>query len=277
MQYIIALVKTEASQIMDRSAIQTKVQKIFHFLKTDPLAGGTVLLLLTAAVHLLALFRGKVLERDSVVYITTAVRWAADGVYVVPHFPPLPCFIIKSLYQMGLPPEAAGRAFAFLFSLPLPFVTYIFAMKATGNKRLARYGAFMTVFHPLLLYISVYPLRDSIYVLLAGLVMIAGIDALKAPSFKSWGLCALWTGAALSCRVETVEFFLLFPLLVSVRVLQKAYPLKKGLCCLLFYWFCAILVWFLLVWGTGGRECLEAQYENYVKGKLILLRERWNV
>ena len=277
LQYIIASVNSETRGPMDRSAMQTKVQKIFNFLKTDPLAGGTVLLLLTAAVHGLALFWGGILERDSVTYITAAVRWADTGEYIVPHFPPLPCFIIKSFYQMGLPPEVAGRAFSFLCSLPLPFVAYSFAMKAAGSRPLARYGAFMTVFHPLLLSVSAFPMRDSIYVLLAGLVMVAGIEALKKPSFRAWSLCALWTGAALCCRVETLEFFLLFPLLVFVRVLQKAYPLKKGFCCLLFYWFCAGAVWFLLVWGTGGRACLEAQYENYIKGKLILLRERWNV
>ena len=276
LKYIIASANSETRWIMERSAIQTKVHKIVHFLKTDPLAGGTVLLLLTAAVHGLALFWGGVLERDSVTYITAAVRWADKGEYIVPHFPPLPCFIIKCLYQAGLSPDAAGRLFSFLFSLPLPLVAYCFAVKATGNRTLARYGAFMTVFHPLLLYVSTFPLRDSIYVLLAGLVMTAGIDALKNPSLKAWSFCALWTGAALSCRVETLEFFLLFPMLVLVRVLQKAYPLKKGLCCLIFYWFCAGLVWFLLVWGTGGRECFDAQYDNYIRGKLILLRERWN-
>lgn len=262
---------------MELSTMQKKLQEFFLFLKTDPLAGGSALLLLTGVVHLATLFWAPVLERDSVTYITTAVIWAEKGEYIVPHFPPLPCFIIKVLYQLGLPAEFAGRLFSFLFGLPLPLVAYCFALKATGNRRLARYGALMTVFHPLLLSVSTFPLRDSAYVLLAGLVMVYGIDGLKNASFKDWGICALWTGAALCCRVETLEFLLLVPLLLGVRILQKAYPFKRACCCLLLYWLCTGAVWFLLMLGTGGQKSLEAQYDNYVRGKLILLRERWKI
>ena len=254
---------------------KTAVKNCYCFLKTDRLAGAFGLLLLTAAVHLWAQSLVPVWERDSITYVTAATHWAATGEYLLPEFPPLPCFMVKVLIQLGLQPETAAKCFTFLTGLPVPLLGYLIAMKMTGNRRVARYTAFMLIFHPMLIYFSVQPLRDSAYILFVSLLTLAAVDAVKKQTVVPWLLCALWSAFSWACRFETLEFFLLLPLVAAVRVWQKSYPWKRALLHLMTYWVCSIVLWIVLTVATGGREVFVSQYNTYIKHKLTLLVQRW--
>lgn len=247
----------------------------FRFLKTDPYAGTAGLLLLTAAVHLLAFSWMPTWERDAVTYVTASAHWAATGKYILPFFPPLPCYMIKLLIQMGLSPAMAAKCFCFLTGLPIPLLGYLITMKAIGNRQTARYTAFMLIFHPMLIYFSVQPIRDSAYILFIALLLTAAVDAVKKQTLAPWLLCALWTAAAWACRYETLEFFLVLPLVLLLRVWQKGYPWKKALLHPVVYGVCSLILWIGLTLATGGKELFESQYNTYIKHKLTLLAERW--
>ena len=262
---------------MMKSQVANAVIKCYRFLKTDRIAGCAGVLLLTAAVHLGALSLVPVWERDSIAYVTAAAHWSATGEYLLPVFPPLPCFIVKVLIQLGLQPETAAKCFSFLTGLPVPLLGYLIAMKMTGNRRVARYTAFMLIFHPMLVFFSVQVLRDSAYVLFVSLLTLAVVDAVKKQTLVSWLLCALWTAFSWACRFETLEFFLLLPLVAAVRVWQKSYPWKKALLHLTTYWICSTVLWIVLTVATGGREVFLSQYNTYIKHKFTLLVQRWKI
>ena len=251
------------------------VKKCYRFLKTRQGVFFSWLLLLTAAVHLTAFALMPVLERDSVAYVTTAAYWAETGKYLQPHFPPLPCFFIKVLIQAGFAPEFAGKCVSFLAGLPVPVLAYLITMKSVGNRKVARYTAFMVIFHPMLIYFSVLPLRDSVYILFISLLILAALDAVKKQSPGAWLLCALWTAAAWTCRYETLEFFLVLPLVTALRVWQKGYSWGKALLHLFIYGICSIVLWAGLTLAVGGKDVFICQYNTYIKNKLILLAKRW--
>lgn len=253
------------------------VKKYCHFLKTDQVAFFSWLLLLTAVVHLIAFTWMPVFERDAIAYVTTSAHWAEKGEYLLPVFPPLPCFMIKVLIQMGLAPEFAGKLFSFLTGLPVPLLGYLIAMKAIGNRQVARCTAVMLIFHPMLIYFSVLPLRDSAYILFISLLLLAALDAVKKQTLLPWLLCALWSAASWACRYETLEFFLVLPLVAALRVWQKSYPWKKALLHLFVYGICTVILWVGLTLAVGGKEVFVSQYNTYIKYKLILLAKRWKI
>ena len=262
---------------MKNIQVLNAVSKGCRFLKTDQTAFFSCLLLLTAAVHLIAFTWMPVLERDSVAYVTTAAHWAETGEYLLTFFPPLPCFFIKVLIQAGFSAELAGKTVSFLAGLPVPLIAYLITMKAVGNRRTARYTAFMLVFHPMLIYFSVLPLRDSVYILFVSLLLLAAIDAVKKQSMKAWLLCALWTAASWACRYETLEFFLVLPLVTALRVWQKSYPWKKALLHLFVYGVCSAVLWVGITLAVGGKQVFVSQYNVYVKKKFVQLGKRWKI
>lgn len=251
------------------------IQKICFELKSRPLAGAAALLLLTAAVHFWAFSWVPYGERDSIRYLTGAIRWAEQGHYDLFVFPPLPCFLMKVLIQMGFSPDTAGRIYSFLPQLFIPLASYILALRLTGNRRLARYTGIMLIFHPLLIKFSIEPLRESVHVLLILLILISGHAALKTQKLLPWLSCALFTALGWCCRFETLEFVALAFIALFILLLQKRYKFCKAVCHFGAYFLCTVALWALLIVATGGKECFKFQFENYILNKWTLFVLRW--
>ena len=249
--------------------------KIYTEIKKNPLRETAALLLLTGAVHLWAFTWAPVISRDAIAYLAAAARWAENGVYDYFYFPPLTCFLIKLFIQMGFSPETAGHIYSFLTGLFIPAAAYIFALATTGNRRLARYTAIMLIGHPLLVFFSVEPLRDGLYVLLTLLLLTAGVTGLKTQKLGPWILCGVLTAAAWCCRFEALEFTALAFLALLILVIQKRYSFVKAVCHFLLYLFLCGTFWALITFAAGGRECFKYQYDNYILNKWNLFVQRW--
>lgn len=253
----------------------TFVKKFCSDLKSRPIPGAAALLLLTGAVHLWAFTWGVYGARDCIRYLTGAIRWAEQGSYDLFYFPPLPCFLMKLLIQLGFSPDTAGRIYSFLPGLFVPLAAYIFILRTTGNRRLARYASIILIFHPLLLSFSVMPLRESLYVLFVLLILISGHAALTTQRLLPWLSCALFTALGWCCRFETLEFVALAFIALFILLLQKRYKFCKAVCHFGAYFLCTVALWVLLTVATGGRACFKFQFDNYIFNKWNLFVLRW--
>jgi hypothetical protein len=253
------------------------LQRSLFLLKNRPLPGAAALLLFTAVIRLAASSWMPYISRDAVQYVNAAARWAERGSYDLFSFPPLPCFLIKVLIQLGLTPDCAGHVYSFVTGLFVPLAAYSLTVKATSNRRLARYTALMLAVHPLLLQFSLEPMRDSAFILLGVLAMTAGMEGLKKQKLLPWLLCAVLTAAAWCCRFEALELAALALIALAAAAFRKQYPFMKAAGHFLIYLFSAILLWFLLTLAAGGKACFKFQYENYILNKWNLLVERWKV
>lgn len=256
---------------------------VFYFkrslflLKNRPLPGAAALLLFTAAIHLWAFSWSPYISRDAVQYVNVAARWAEKGSYDLLAFPPLPCFCMKLLIQLGLSPECAGKVYCFTTGIFIPLAAYMLILRATSNRRLARYSAIMLTVHPLLLQFSVEPLRDGAFLLLALLAMNCGLAGLKRQKLLPWLSASIFTAAAWCCRFEALELTALAFIALTVGTVKKQYPFLKAAGHFLLYFLCGLLFWILLTAATGGKESFKAQYDNYILNKWDLLVKKWKV
>lgn len=253
------------------------IKKICSALKSRPLPGAAALLLLTGAIHLWAFSWSPYAERDSIRYLTGAIRWVEQGSYDLLALPPLPCFLIKLLIQLGFSPDTAGNIYSFLPGLFVPLAAYVFALRLTGNRRLARYTAIMLIFHPLLVMFAIKPLRESLHILLILLLFISGHAGLKTQKILPWLTCALFTALGWCCRFEAVEFIVLAFIALTVLTIQKRYAFTKAIYHFGVYFFCTFLLWALLTAAFGGKECFKYQVDRYIIKRWKWTVQRWKV
>lgn len=212
-----------------------------------------------AVMRLIAWDWAPLLERDSVAYVNAAAVWAETGKYPVPQFPPLPCYLIRLLIQLGMAPESAARLYAFVPGCLVPVAAYLLAVEATGSKRIARYAAIFFIFHPTLLFFSVMPIRDSLYILLAGVALWIGLRAVRSRETGLWIAFAGCAALAWCCRHEGMEFLVLAFLALVIEVLKKRYPLRRAAFHFLLVLLIMPTVWFEIGFLTGGREPFVVQ------------------
>ena len=252
-------------------------KRIIFLMKNRPLPGAAALLLFTAAIHLWAFSWAPFISRDSIQYLNAAARWAEKGSYDLFYFPPLPCFIMKLLIQLGFSPDSAGHIYSFTTGLFIPLAAYILILKVTSNRRLARYSAIMLTVHPLLMLFAVEPLRDGLFLLLSLLAMIAAFEGLKTQKVLPWLIGSVFTAAAWCCRFEALELVLLAFLALSVAVAKKQYTFLKAAGHFMLYTLSVLCLWGLLTAATGGLKSFDYQYRNYILNKWNLLVKRWKV
>ena len=219
------------------------------------------LFLAAAAVvaRLIAWSWSPLLERDSVGYVNAAAVWAATGKYVTPQFPPLPCFLIQLLIRLGLEPETAARLYAFLPGCLVPLMGYAVALESSGSRRVARYAAVLLLFHPMLLYFAAEPMRDSLYILLAGGALWAGIRALRSRLIRCWLLFGCLCGLGWTCRHEMLEFLPLTVIGLVIEVWRKRYAWPRALLHFLIFIAVTGLLWFGITLSLGGKTTFDAQ------------------
>ena len=215
--------------------------------------------LASAAMRLVAWDWAPLLERDSVGYVNAAAVWAATGKYVVPQFPPLPCYLIKLLIQLGMAPESAARLYAFLPGCLVPVAAYLLAVEATGSRRIARYAAVFFIFHPTLLFFSVMPIRDSLYILLAGAALWIGLRAVRSRQTRLWIAFACCGALAWCCRHEGMEFLALALLALTFELFKKRYPLRRAALHFLLVLLIMPTLWFAVGYLTAGMEPFAVQ------------------
>ena len=178
---------------------------------------------------------------------------------LVPQFPPLPCYLIKLLIQLGLSPEAAARLYAFVPGCLVPLVAYALAADTTGNRRIARYAAIFFVFHPTLLFFSVMPIRDSLYILLAGISLWTGFLAVRSQRTWLWILFACCGALSWCCRHEGMELLPLAFLVLVFELFSKRYSWGKAALHFLLVLLIMPTLWFSIGYLTGGMEPFAVQ------------------
>ena len=215
--------------------------------------------LASAVMRFVAWNWAPLLERDSVDYVNAAAVWAETGKYIVPQFPPLPCYLIKLLIQLGMAPESAARLYAFLPGCLVPVAAYVLAAEATAGRRIARYAAVFFIFHPTLLFFSVMPIRDSLYILLAGVALWIGLRAVRSQETRLWIGFACCGALAWCCRHEGMEFLILAFLALVFESVKKRYPLRRAALHFLLVLLIMPTLWFAVGYLIGGMEPFAVQ------------------
>ena len=243
---------------MEKTTFIARIGTVREFL-LKPQVFLVLVLIASAVMRFIAWDWAPLLERDSVGYVNAAAVWAATGKYTVPQFPPLPCYLIKLLIQLGLAPETAARLYAFVPGCLVPVVAYALAMESTGNRRIARYAAIFFIFHPTLLFFSVMPIRDSLYILLAGLSLWIGLRAVRHQETRLWILYACCCALAWCCRHEGMEFLPLTALILFIELIRKRYTWRKAALHFLLVLLITPTLWFTIGFLTGGMEPFALQ------------------
>ena len=243
---------------MEKTAFFAGIRGIGEFC-LKPQVFPVLVFLASAVMRLVAWEWAPLLERDSVGYINAAAVWAATGKYPVPQFPPLPCYLIKLLIQLGMAPESAARLYAFLPGCLVPVTAYFLAVEATGNRRIARYAAVFFIFQPTLLFFSVMPIRDSLYILLAGIALWIGLRAVRSRQTRLWIAFACCGALAWCCRHEGMEFLALALLALTFELFKKRYPLRRAALHFLLVLLIMPTLWFAVGYLTGGMEPFAVQ------------------
>ena len=213
----------------------------------------------SAAMRFIAWGWTPVLERDSVAYINAAAVWAETGKYIIPQYPPLPCYIIKLLIQLGMAPETAARLYSLVPGSLVPLVAYAIAFETTRSVRIARYTAVFCIVHPTLFFFSAMPIRDSLYIRLAGVSLWLGFLAVRDRLTRLWVLFACSSALTWCCRHEGVELLPLTAVCLVFELLRKRYPWRQAAFHFLLFLVIMPTLWFFLSFAAGGAEPFEIQ------------------
>jgi len=243
---------------MEKKTFSAAIGRIREFC-LKPRVFLLLVLAASAVMRLIAWDWTPVLERDSVAYINAAAVWAETGKYIVPQFPPLPCYLIKLLIQLGLAPETAARLYAFVPGCLVPLAAYAIALETTRNARVARYTAVFCIVHPTLLFFSAMPIRDSLYILLAGVSLWIGFLAVRDQETRLWVLFACCSALTWCCRHEGVEFLPLAAVTLAFQLCRKRYPWRKAALHFLLFLLIMPTLWYFLSFAAGGAEPFNVQ------------------
>lgn len=178
---------------------------------------------------------------DGPTYIELAGQWLADGVCPEHDYLPLYTWLMTLLMRCGLDGHAAGvwinLAAGTLF---IPLVWRL-VLAVTGHREAALAAALLAATHPQAIDLAIHVQRDALYLLLAGGVLTAGLEAIrKRPGYAHWALAGALLAAGLFTRYETLE--LLVPILLYWPLAALAGSLRRKEALLGCGAFCAALV-----------------------------------
>ena len=185
------------------------------------------------AFRLLKLALDPGLGRDSTLYLAWADSWFDTGNYLFYELdgptrtPPLVPWAIKTAMAYGFSADITGRAISQFLGSLIPVIGFFFALKISRNIRIALLAAFVLVFQPDLVTLSVQPQRENFYLLFNALLLMAATDAVMNDSTLKWGVCGIFLSLAVFCRHEAFEFALLIPLALLLLCFFQKIKLRQ--------------------------------------------------
>ena len=118
----------------------------------------------------------------------------------------------------------------FLGSL-LPGIIYLIANEVCRSRRIALASALLIALNPPMIELAVEPLRDTVYLFFAGLVICFLIFCIRRQKWYLWGITGVFLGMAFLTRYETLEFFPLAGICWGIAICRKTMDWKKLLIC----------------------------------------------
>ena len=185
------------------------------------------------ALRLLKLALDPGLMRDSSLYLAWADNWFQTGNHLHDILgdptltPPLAPWTIKTVMAYGFNADISGRAISLFLGSLMPVAGFLFALKLCGKIRIALLTTFLLVVHPDLVTYSVQPLRENVYLFFIGALLTMIVDAVHDNSAVKWGICGIPLSLAFFSRYETMEFFLIIPLIILTLFFLKRIKLKQ--------------------------------------------------
>lgn len=234
--------------------------------------------LLALAVRLLSLRLEPALSRDGCLYLELIQVWhdtgSLDGVLKHwPEFwiPPFPLYLMLLVMKCGFSAYLSGVGVNIFLGSLLPGIIYLIANEVCRSRRIALASALLIALNPPMIELAVEPLRDTVYLFFAGLVICLLIFCIRRQKWYLWGITGVFLGMAFLTRYETLEFFPLAGICWVIAICRKTMDWKKLLICCFSLSAAFVVTVCLLISAMGAEDHLYKSYGKYylVKWKNI--------
>lgn len=172
------------------------------------------------------LFFDPLLMRDATYYLVLSEHWFFENDWTsIPYNdnytePPLMFWAIKVAMRSGFSSEICGRALNIFLSSFFPVIVYSIAQNILKRKQISLISAIIVLVHPNIASYSVQPIRENMYLIISGILILCQIKALIQRSSLLFFISGILLSIDLFCRLESIEFIPLI-ILSSVIYFQR--------------------------------------------------------
>ena len=208
--------------------------------------------LVSLGVRVFKLIVDPILLRDSAAYLAISEQWFESKSYlqIITEgfvFPPLPCYSIVKLMEMGFSSEIAGRSLSLFLGSLIPVLVYIYISTISKKTVIRIIFVSIIVLHPSFIAYSIQPLRENYYLFFLAISIIAATKAIKYKRALEWGMCGIATAIAFFCRYEALELLIIYPTIIFILFLKRAICLKKTLGYISLFFISNVILFFVLL------------------------------
>lgn len=208
--------------------------------------------LISLLARFVKLLVDPILLRDSTLYLNYVFEWndTASIQSILEKesmFPVFPIYLIRQLTFFVYNEEIAGRSLSIFLGALIPLICFKIFIKFFSCK-IALATSILVIFHPLLLIVSVQPMRESYYLLFSLLFFQCFVCYLIHKHLFTLCFASFFCTAAIFSRYETLEFIFYIPFILFVFSANKKLSLKNAGYALLVFYF-SLLV-FMIVFSV---------------------------
>ena len=170
--------------------------------------GGIVILALL--LRIIAFLREPVINRDGIVYIEIAEKWAATGMYEQHNYLPLYPWMMKLLMSCGLNGQMAGVGINILLGTALTVIVWAVLTQCGAEKKICLLAAFILAVHPYAVELSTLMVRDNLFLGLSGGAIVCWLAVINKFSWTPAVISAVLAALAFLTRYEAMELVWIF-------------------------------------------------------------------
>ena len=199
-----------------------------------------VLCMLTGLICRMAYcIRYPVQPRDSYKYEWVIALWEETGeISDQITFFPLSLWILKTPYHLfRYDIMKGGIIINILLGVLIIFFSVIIADRIFENKYVVACVGLLVATHPMLVRFSCTFLRENTYLFFSVIAFSCFFHYYIRPKFFSVFLCSLFSALAFLCRLESLEVFAIFAVVIGLLLCKRKIKLGKAVCHTVFFSF----------------------------------------
>jgi len=165
------------------------------------------------------------IKKDAVLYVNMARAWSkggADAAFDInSSIPPLWPWLMGIGETIGFGAENTALTVGVVFGGILPVAVFYIASHIFDDKKYALVAAVIATCHPYLINLSVWMLRDSLYVPLVAIAIAVAMSAVDNKSYWRWLIVGIVAGVAVMTRREGFEIIIFIACWSAVAVWRE--------------------------------------------------------
>ena len=219
------------------------------------------------------------ISRDGCQYVMLARIWIQGQFQDVLEAYPIGCppfllFLMVALNYFGISPVVSGVGLNILAGALCPCLIYAISREIFPRARkIAAFAAVLTAVNPSLIFLSIEPQRDMIYLFFCGCVFWFILIALRKDRLYLWGLAGCASAFASLTRFEAFELLPLVLFVLFFCSVRKVIPLKKSLLRGVIFLLSFFLVNIIFFSFTGSFDIILVFYKNFMQWRWDVLSE----